>query len=115
MTKLLAKAETAESADAASKQLCEDSLEKMRRWGAAAKAAINLQDSNKSLPADAEQVPLTELPFDSSDLKVLLQQSSAGQKSLRESLPKPAAKAKGNPAGDGVEKLPKRRRVKAPE
>ena len=92
LEKLLAKSE-GEVHDVASRQLCQDSLEKMKRWGAAARAAINAQEANKSLTADAEPLPLTPLPYDHADLKVLLQQSTAGQKSLKDSLPKKEPKA----------------------
>ena len=53
------------------------------------------------------------MPFDASDLKVLLKQGQEGIKALRESFPKPKAKAKAEGTSTG-EPAPKRRRVKAP-
>ena len=109
----------------ASLQVCRDSLEKARRWGAAARAAVNGQEAHKGLSPDAEQAALVPLPFDQSDLKALLLESAAGQKSLKESMPKkaPRPKAAANAAGStlrdrdegqAVEPQPKRRRTKTP-
>eukprot|EP00435_Cladocopium_sp_Y103_P058732 s2323_g20.t1 len=124
LTKLLAKTDGVEGLNEASRQVCQLSLEKAQRWGAAARAAVNGQEANKLLPPDAEQPALTPLPFDQSDLKVLLLESAAGQKSLKESLPKkepkPKAAAKAaskvpcdGDAGESVEPQPKRRRAKS--
>ena len=114
LVKLLAKAEAAATADEASKKVCQESLSKCRQWGTAARAAINAQELNKALPPDAIRLPLDPLPFDAAELKIMLQQSNAGCKSLRESLPKPKGKAKEEPAeANGAEK-PKRRRTKGP-
>ena len=65
---------------------------------------------------------MAALPFDPADLKVALQQSAAGQKDLKESMPKKEAKAKAkakaNPGSalpsedDNGEPKPKRRRIK---
>jgi len=81
---------------------------------------VNGQDAH-----NVEQAALQPLPFDQSDLKALLLESAAGQKSLKESMPKkaPRPKAAAKAAettvreGDGgqvVEPQPKRRRAKAP-
>ena len=78
-------------------QLCQESLENVKTWGAAARAAVNAQEANKALGAEVEQVPLTPLPFDQADLKVLLQQSAAGQKALKESFPKKEPRPKALP------------------
>ena len=125
LTKLLAKTDGMEGLNEASLQVCRDSLEKARRWGAAARAAVNGQEAHKGLSPDAEQAALVPLPFDQSDLKALLLESAAGQKSLKESMPKKAprpkaaAKAAGSTLrdrdeGQAVEPQPKRRRTKTP-
>ena len=120
--KLLARTENVENVNVAAKTLCQDSLETMKRWSAAARAAVNAQEANKGLAADVDPVALAALPFDQADLKVALQQSAAGQKDLKESMPKKEAKAKAkakaNPGSalpsedDNGEPKPKRRRIK---
>ena len=120
--KLLARTENVENVNAAAKKLCQDSLETMKRWSEAARAAVNAQEANKGLAADVDPVALAALPFDQADLKVALQQSAAGQKDLKESMPKKEpkakAKAKANSGSavasedDNGEPQPKRRRTK---
>ena len=91
----------------------------VKRWGKACRTAVNLQDQNKHKPEGDSHVELLPLPFDGTDLKVLLKQGQEGQKALRESFPKPKPKAKAEakavaPGGDGEAPAPKRRRAKAP-
>eukprot|EP00435_Cladocopium_sp_Y103_P050696 s1331_g15.t1 len=121
--KLLAKSEKLDHVNTAAQKVCQDSLETMQRWGAAARAAVNAQEANKGLAEDVDPVALASLPFDQADLKVALQQSAAGQKDLKESMPKKEpkakAKAKADPGsarpseGDNGEPKPKRRRTKS--
>ena len=114
LQKLLAKAETAAGVDAATKKVCEESLQTCRLWSAAARAAINVQVSNKAWPEETMQVPLEPLPFDAADLRIMLQQSNAGCKGLREALPKPKAKAKASASAEALAAKPKRQRTKGP-
>ena len=120
LTKVIVKGETVTEADAAALTLCKDSLATVKSWGEACRTAVNLQDQNKHRPEGESHVELPSLPFDGTDLKVLLKQAQEGQKALRESFPKPkakgkaAAKAASAPEADGDAAAPKRRRVKAP-
>jgi hypothetical protein len=120
LTKVIVKGETVTEADAAALTLCKDSLATVKSWGEACRTAVNLQDQNKHRPEGESHVELLSLPFDGTDLKVLLKQAQEGQKALRESFPKPkakgkaAAKAASAPDADGDAAAPKRRRVKAP-
>ena len=119
LTKVIGKGETLPEANGAALKVCQDSLATVKRWGEACRTAVNLQDQNKHKPEGDSHVELLPLPFDGTDLKVLLKQGQEGQKALRESFPKPKPKAKADakavaPGGDGEAPAPKRRRAKAP-
>ena len=107
-------------ADAAALTLCKDTLITVKTWGEASRMAVNQQEQNKQRPEGESLVELLSLPFDGTDLKVLLKQGQEGQKALRDSFPKPkpkekaAAKVAASPRkkADG-EPAPKRRRGKS--
>lgn len=113
LTKIINKGEMVPEADGPAMVVCKDSLAKVKRWAEASRAAVNQQESNKAKSEGDSHVELTPLPFDASDLKVLLKQGQEGLKALRDSFPKPKAKAKAEGTSTG-EPAPKRRRVKAP-
>ena len=116
LTKLLSKAEGKEGIDASAASLCREKLVSVTAWGQHCRDAVNAQEKNKALPAHEAAERLSELPFDSSDLKVLMKQITEGQKALKSSLPKKAATPK-QPEAAGTEgdaePKPKRRRGKS--
>ena len=109
LTKVIAKGDTVPEAEAEALKLCKESLVTVKAWIKAAKDAVSMQDQNKEKGEDAHEA-LQKLPCDAGEVKVLLKQITEAQKSLRESFPKPKAKAKA--AANTEEQPAKRRRGK---
>ena len=101
-------------------------LTELEHWSSAARACVNQQESNKTLPEESEVCGLAPLPFTPEELKTKVKQANEVCKAVRNALPQklPAAgkrQAEGNEkenvapapdAGDKVAPEPKRRRIK---
>ena len=100
-----------------------DVRSKLELWTKAARDAVNNQEVQKHVP-DAEKKSIGSLPFQSDDIRTLLQQNTAVQKELKALLPAPVKKTKQEVEEDpkkrqdegegGKQPAPKRRRTKAP-
>ena len=84
-------------------------LTKLESWAKDARACMNKDESQKSLPEGSELQALA-LAFSPEDLKTTLKQCAEVSKSVRNHLPQKVAKAKAAPKETG-ETEPKRRRV----
>ena len=84
-------------------------LTKLESWAKDARACMNKDESQKSLPEGSELQALA-LAFSPEDLKTTLKQCAEVSKSVRNHLPQKVAKAKAAPKETG-DTEPKRRRV----
>lgn len=94
----------------------EDCMAKLETWATAARECINMHESTRELWKDAggDLMPLTALPFEGNDVKLLLKQATEVQSALRSLLPKKEAKAKAEPkANAAVKASPKKRAARS--
>ena len=89
---------------------------KLETWATAARECINVHESTRELWKDAggDLLPLTALPFEGNDVKLLLKQATEVQSALRSLLPKKEAKAKAAPKANAAAKAsPKKRAARS--
>ena len=94
----------------------EDCMAKLETWATAARECINMHESTRELWKDAggDLMPLTALPFEGNDVKLLLKQATEVQSALRSLLPKKEAKAKAEPKANAAAKAsPKKRAARS--
>lgn len=94
---------------------CKRILNNLESWAASARACVNQQEANKSVPADAEVAALPPLAFTAEDLKAIVKQSTEVSKVIRDSMPRKEVAAVGKtPAENTQQDAPpaKRRRGK---
>ena len=101
-----------EHVPAAVRETARSVLTKLESWAKDARACMNKDESQKSLPEGAELQALA-LAFSPEDLKTTLKQCAEVGKSIRTHLPQKVPKAKAAPGSkpETEEKEPKRRRV----
>ena len=98
------------------KQSKDDCMGKLETWATAARECINVHESTRELWKDAggDLLPLTALPFEGNDVKLLLKQATEVQSALRSLLPKKEAKAKAAPKANAAAKAsPKKRAARS--
>ena len=94
---------------------CKRIVNNLESWAASARACVNQQEANKSVPADAEVAALPPLAFTAEDLKAIVKQSTEVSKVIRDSMPRKEVAAVGKtPAENTQQDAPpaKRRRGK---
>lgn len=96
----------------------EDCMGKLESWATAARECVNAHEATRELWKDAggDLMPLTVLPFEGNDVKLLLKQATEVQSALRSLLPKKEAKAKAEPKASAAAKAsPKKRAARSQE